>query len=198
MLQFFLLSYIKRSDNADEVNLIKQISDGNQAAIRELYDIYSGLLFNLIYRVVKKREDAEEVLQSVFMLIWEKAGTFDFSKGNVFSWLFRIARNKSIDKLRSKGYKTDAVLVDYLDDLKLDINDYVHTVDAHIAVERTHLIVKALNDLPDDQKKVIELAYYDGLTQTEISQELNIPLGTVKTRTRQALIKLETLLSLII
>jgi len=191
-----LLAIFKKKGAAEEVSLVKEISAGNQGALGELYDLYSGLLFNTIYKIVKRREDAEEVLQSIFLQVWEKAGTFDFSKGTVFSWLISISRNKAIDKIRSQGFRNERKNFDYIDEIRIDAKArYFVDIDAVTAGERTQLIMKALDDLPEEQKKVLEMAYFEGFTQAEISGRLNIPIGTVKTRTRQALTKLEKTLS---
>lgn len=186
-----------RKTAEEEIELIRRIVSKDQNALARLYDLYSRLLYSLIFRIVKNREDAEELLQTVFLQVWDKADSFDLKKGSVYSWLITLARNKSIDKIRSKTYKEQSQLS--RNEMEFE---KVHNIETNLDIgymmdekERVKIVSKALNELPAEQKQVIELSYYEGLTQMEISQSLNVPLGTVKTRTRQALIKLENLLA---
>ncbi|MGE5804548.1 MAG: sigma-70 family RNA polymerase sigma factor [Ignavibacteria bacterium] len=192
---------INRNTSEKEIELIGKIALKEEKALSELYDRYSKLLFSVILKIVKNREDAEEILHTVFLHIWDKAGLFDLNKGNLYSWLITIARNKGIDKIRSRNFKEHykETGLNKADELELEKKyslehntDLLQIFDSN---ERASIISKALNELPPEQKRVIELAYFEGLTQAEMSAALNIPLGTVKTRTRQALIKLEDLLS---
>ena len=201
MIFHLLAILINKNTSEKELELIGRITMKEEKALAELYDRYSKLLFSIILRIVKNREDAEEILHTVFLQIWDKAGLFDLNKGNLYSWLITLARNKGIDKIRTKNFKEqyNRTGLNKADEMELEKKygleyntDLLQMLDAS---ERTLIISKALNELPSEQKKVIELAYFEGLTQAEMSEILNIPLGTVKTRTRQALIKLEGLLS---
>ncbi len=201
MIFHLLAILINKNTSEKELELIGRITMKEEKALAELYDRYSKLLFSIILRIVKNREDAEEILHTVFLQIWDKAGLFDLNKGNLYSWLITLARNKGIDKIRTKNFKEqyNRTGLNKADEMELEKKygleyntDLLQMFDAS---ERTLIISKALNELPSEQKKVIELAYFEGLTQAEMSEILNIPLGTVKTRTRQALIKLEGLLS---
>lgn len=179
----------------DEQALMKRIKAGDTKALEELYDLYKSLLFGMIVSIVKKREEAEDLLQEVFMKIWEKAYTFDEERGNVYSWIVTLTRNKAIDRIRSKGYKTQKKASKSVDEPEFSLEgDKFDPLETTIFSDRAELVKQALEEIPDKQRQVIEVAYYDGMTQSEISEHLDIPLGTVKTRTRQGLIKLKNIL----
>jgi len=194
-LQFFL-ALIKNRSGEEEIRLIERIVYRDEAALSELYDLYSRILYSLVLKIVKNQEEAEDILQSVFIKIWNKALSYNKSKGSVYSWLVTLARNSAIDKVRSKDYKANAAKISDIKEVDIinDDPDY-DGLNSAIANERAGFVGNALNQIPPEQKVVIELAYFEGLTQVEIAEKLNIPLGTVKTRIRQALIKLEKLLS---
>ncbi|MDZ7689971.1 MAG: sigma-70 family RNA polymerase sigma factor [Balneolaceae bacterium] len=187
-------SYSGKGAN-DEQALMKRVKAGDTKALEELYDLYKSLLFGMIVSIVKTREEAEDLLQEVFMKIWEKAYTFDEDRGNVYSWIVTLTRNKAIDRVRSKGYKTQEKASNRVDEpgfsLETDRFDPLQTT---IFSDRAELVKQALDEIPDKQRQVIEVAYYDGMTQSEISEHFDIPLGTVKTRTRQGLMKLKNIL----
>jgi len=169
--------------------LIKGLKARNPASLDYLYDHYSAAMYGIITRVVKNKDVAEEVLQDVFLKIWDKIDAYDSSKGKLFTWMLNIARNQAIDKTRSKeiskGRKTDDI-----DNLvgKIDKADY-----SEQNVEAIGLS-EVLAKLNNDQRFVIEKLYLEGYTQSEVAEEFNIPLGTVKTRTRMAMIELRTIL----
>lgn len=141
-------------------------------------------------RIVRKEEVGEEVLQDVFLKIWDRIGSYEPAKGRLFTWMLNIARNQAIDKTRSKemskGRKTD------------DIDNLVNTIDrqesAELQVEAIGL-KEVLTKLPEEQRFVIDLLYLKGYTQSEVAEEFGIPLGTVKTRTRMGMIELRSLLN---
>lgn len=143
----------------------------------------------MITRIVRDEDVAEEVLQDVFLKFWDKIDAYDSSKGRLFTWMLNIARNQAIDKTRSKeiskGRKTD------------DIDNLVGKIDkAEFDEQKVEAIglKEVLIKLTDDQRFVIEKLYLEGYTQSEVSEEYNIPLGTVKTRTRMAMTELRTIL----
>lgn len=154
-----------------------------------LYRHYSGALYGVILRVIKNEDIAQEVLQDSFLKIWDKIETYDPSKGKLFTWMLNVTRNLAIDKTRSKemskGKKTD------------DIDPLVNRIDGRkysTQQEETIGLKEVLNRLPEEQKFVVEHLYLKGYTQSELAEEFSIPLGTVKTRTRLALIELRTIL----
>jgi RNA polymerase sigma-70 factor (ECF subfamily) len=154
-----------------------------------LYDHYSGALYGVIFRIIKKEEIAEEVLQDVFLKAWDKFDQYDASKGKLFTWLLNVARNQAIDKTRSKeiskGQKTSGIdkLVN-----RIDNEEYIEQRIDSIGVK------EVLNSLPEEQKFVVEYLYLKGYSQSELAEEYNIPLGTVKTRLRLAMQTLRTTL----
>lgn len=156
-----------------------------------LYDHYSGALYGVAFRILKKEEIAEEVLQDIFLRIWDKIENYDDSKGKLFTWMINIARNLAIDKTRSKesnnSRKTD------------DIDYLVNRIDRQ---ENTQLEVDAIGlkeimmKLSDDQQFIVNQLYLKGYTQSEVAEEFDIPLGTVKTRLRLAMIELRSMLNI--
>lgn len=189
------LGSFTHNDSSDERALIKRVKAGDTKALEELYDLYKALLFGMIISIVKKREEAEDVLQEVFMKIWEKAHTFDEERGNVYSWIVTLTRNKSIDRIRSKGYKTQQKASTSVNQPEFTLeSDKFDPLETTIFSDRSELVKKALEQIPEEQSEVIKVAYYGGMTQSEIAEHLGIPLGTVKTRTRQGMIKLKNIL----
>ena len=178
---------------------MERIKAKDSQALSKLYDIYSGFLFGLILSILKKREEAEDLLQEVFVQIWRKAPSFDHQRGNVYSWIVTLTRNKAIDRIRSKAYKTSELESEDVDSPTIHLATYERNpLDATILAERKEFVKQALQKIPESQREVIELAYFGGMTQSEISDELGYPLGTVKTRMRQGMIKLRHLLEKLI
>jgi RNA polymerase sigma factor (sigma-70 family) len=172
-----------------EEGLIVALKSKDRDALEYLYDHYSGALLGVIARILKKEELAEEVLQDVFLRIWDRIASYDASKGKLFTWMLNIARNQAIDKTRSKefskGKKTG------------DIDIYVNRIENEGYVEQKVEgigLQSVLNTLPEDQRFIIEQHYLKGYTQAEIAEEFNLPLGTVKTRMRLAMKGLRNLL----
>ncbi|HKK44806.1 MAG TPA: sigma-70 family RNA polymerase sigma factor [Balneolaceae bacterium] len=198
MIIFLLLATIGKAihgDSDDEIKLMRRIKQRDADALEELYDLYKRLLFGMVVSIVKKREESEDVLQEIFVKIWNKADSFNEERGNVYSWIVTLARNKAIDRIRSKGYKTQqkqsVSIHEPLFTLETDKHDPMETT---IFSDRAELVKKALGEIPAEQSEVIKIAYYRGMTQSEIAEYLDIPLGTVKTRTRQGMIKLKRIL----
>ena len=171
--------------------MVADLQRKNRSALEYLYDHYSGALLGVIARIVKKEELAEEVLQDVFLKIWDRIDSYDATKGKLFTWMLNIARNQAIDKTRSKefskGKKTG------------DIDNYVSKVDREGYFEQKVDVIglqELLKLLPEDQRFVIDQHYLKGYTQAEMSEEFNLPLGTVKTRMRLAMKELRNLLKI--
>ncbi len=198
MITFTIIAAIGEASHLgtdDEIELMKRIKAGDEEALGELYDLYNRLLYGLIISIVKTREEAEDVLQEVFVKIWEKASTFNEDRGNVYSWIVTLTRNKAIDRIRSKGYKTQkkASLDVVAPEFSLE-GDSFDPLETTIFSDRAELVRNALSKIPESQSEVLKIAYYKGMTQNEISDQLKIPLGTVKTRMRQGMIKLKDIL----
>jgi RNA polymerase sigma factor (sigma-70 family) len=168
-----------------EEDLIKALKNQDTIAIKALYDMYSGALFGVISRIVIQTEVAEDLLQETFLKIWNSAGSYDPSKGRLFTWMMNIARNLSIDKLRSKDFKNTSK--------NQDIENNVDFIDTQkkVSFNADTLGLKDLvTNLKPDFKDVLELVYFRGYTHVEVAEQLNLPLGTVKTRVRMAIIEL--------
>ena len=172
-----------------EPELILLLQERSEEAFNYLYDNYSGSLYGIINQIVPERETANDVLQEVFINIWKKIDSYDSSKGRLFTWMHNIARNAAIDKIRSKYYQ---------DNLKNQpIPENVHnTLSSYIVkpVMDDIGIRKILTRLKEEYRTLIELSYFQGFTHEEIAKAMNIPLGTVKTRIRTALIQLRNMI----
>ncbi len=168
-----------------EEKLVAGLKNHENSAYQFLYINYRGSLYNIILQLIADREIANDVLQEVFITVWKQIDKYDPAKGKLFTWLVRLTRNASINKLRSKIYKSQAK------NESLDV--YVTSVEqSHSADENINRIGlrQQVHKLREEYKNVIELSYYNGFTQEEIAKALNIPLGTVKTRLRNALLEL--------
>jgi RNA polymerase sigma-70 factor (ECF subfamily) len=177
-----------RSRDQEWVALIKRVADGDQSALTTLYDSTSRLVFGLILRVLGDRATAEEVLLDVFTQVWRQAALYDRSRGAPLAWLMTIARSRAIDRLRSG--KHDQQHKEPLDNLTDLTSSTISPEEATATSERQKIVRAALDTLSPEQRQVIELAYYSGLSHSEIALRLGQPLGTVKTRTRLGMMKL--------
>lgn len=171
----------------EELVALLQVQDPR--AFSYLYDNYAAALNGIISRMVDDTQLAEDILQEAFLKIWNNFRQYDNTKGRLFTWMINITRNLTIDMLRSKGYKKQKKI-------SQDENSVTDFRDKNFTNEKFDTIGlrKQLLQLKPDQKLVIDLAYFNGYTQEEISREMNIPLGTVKTRMRTALIELRKIL----
>lgn len=169
---------------------MRQLKEKDARAFGYLYDHYSPAIYGVILRIINEEELAHDIMQDVFVKIWKSIQQYDATKGKLFTWMLNIARNTSIDTLRSKTYKFDRKIQ--------ELGNNVNSVDSNLSVSTKvdHLgLNKVLATLKTEQRTIIDLAYFKGYTQEEISKELDIPLGTVKTRIRNALIQLRGLLN---
>lgn len=176
----------KQTYSQDE--LIVLIRERNQKAFSYLYDHYSQALFGVVSGIVKDTGEAEDVIQKVFLKIWNNFASYDENKGRLYTWMLNIARNMAIDSTRSKHQKIKSK-IQSADESVYQANKLVVENTAHETIGLTGIIEK----LNEDQKVIIDLAYFEGYTQEEISKKLAMPLGTVKTKVRQALLKLRDL-----
>jgi RNA polymerase sigma-70 factor (ECF subfamily) len=165
-------------DNRRDIGLIARIVARDAAAVGELYDRHSRLLFGLILKIIKDRGEAEEMLQEVFMQVWTRADTYNVQLGTPIAWLVRIARNRAIDRLRANSVRARTIEA-------TPLPPPVETPEARAAMsEQERAVIRALEALPPDQRQLIECAYFSGLTQSELAERFRLPLGTVKTRVR--------------
>jgi RNA polymerase sigma-70 factor (ECF subfamily) len=176
--------------------LMPLVASGDSEALAQLFHRYAGAVYSLTYRMLNDREGAEELLNEAFVRVWRQAPSFDARRGKFSTWLMSVARNLAIDQLRSRRarpQKSDPFGPE--DDAELNLVDDSADVERDVwHTERRRLIRQALGDLPAAQRQALELAYFEGLTQAEISARLGDPLGTVKTRIRLGLQKLRDLL----
>jgi len=171
-------------DARTDIALLDRIIGRDERAVGELYDRHNRLLYGIILRILRDRSEAEEVLQEVFVLVWTRAETYNVALGSPAAWLVRIARNRAIDRLRSNSVRLRAVEAAPLPPPA----DNPETAAA--MSERQRSVVRALEELPSDQRVLIEQAYFQGLTQSELAERFKLPLGTVKTRIRTGMIAL--------
>ena len=162
--------------------LVARVRSGDHAAMTELYDRYSSLVYAVALRVLGETAAAEDVLQEVFLKLWRNPGAFDAARGQLAPWLAVIARHRAIDQVRGRREQTD-------------IEDITLSVDAHLeeAADRDRAAEKVrgvLAGMPAEQRHALELAFFQGLTHTEIAQQIGEPLGTVKSRIHSGLIQL--------
>jgi RNA polymerase sigma-70 factor, ECF subfamily len=186
------LAPIASMDSTTEVlqgQLLGRIAQRDHAALSELYDATATPLFSVALRIVHDPSDAEEVLQDVFVQIWEKAPTFDRRLGSAFSWVLSITRHRAIDRLRSKQRK--ARLVEQLVEAgDAEIPSAALPDAGSLDAEQAALVRSAMTTLPKDQRQAIELAFFAGLSHPEIAKTLDQPLGTIKARIRRGLLKM--------
>jgi RNA polymerase sigma-70 factor (ECF subfamily) len=181
--------------SAADAELLQKISRRDANAFAALYDRYATVLYNLCLAILKKPDEAEDVLQECFLTVWEKACAFNGMKGSAYTWLVTLTRRRAIDRLRSKSFQMRAQKpADF--DFDAIADDGANTpLELTSFAERAEIVQKAFATLPVEQREVLRLAYFEGCSQSEIAGRLRVPLGTVKTRARQALKKLHKLLA---
>lgn len=170
--------------------LLQRLAEQNQAAMSEAYDRFSGIIYSIACRVLRPGAEAEDVVQEVFIKLWNRANQYQRNLGTPLSWIITMTRNHAIDKLRALQ-RSSAILSDSEDDLSNIAQPTAFSASTHLLHdEKAQLIKQALKVLPSDQKKVIELAFFSGLTQVEIAAHLKEPLGTIKARIRRGMLRL--------
>jgi RNA polymerase sigma-70 factor (ECF subfamily) len=185
---------VPSADLEAEIELLRRIGQGDRQSLEQFYERSCGVLFSIAYRVLNSQEAAEDVLQDVFVQIWDKAPLYDPNRGKPLTWAVILTRNRAIDRLRSvqrrhrlqDDMEKEAASFEQFDDRS--------SLDAMDGVERAHLIREAMGNLSHEQRAAIELAFFSGLTQTEIAERLEEPLGTIKARIRRGMLKLRDVL----
>jgi len=169
--------------------LLEQIYKKDSKAFTSLYDMYSKSLYGVIFNLLKNKEEAEDVLQEVFVKIWKNIDSYNESKGRFFTWILNIARNTSIDRLRSKDHNKNLK--------NLSVDNFVHILDHNATVVNKIDAIgirEFIKKLKPTCVRIIELLFFKGYTQQEASDELAMPLGTVKTQNRNCINDLRTIL----
>lgn len=201
----------ERRGERTDADLVTQVVAGDERALAELYDRHADAVFRLCFRLLGDRHVAEEVMQETYLALWNRAELFDRTIGSLPAWLLAIARNRSVDRLRAQGRRPPALPISAVGGGDGDTADLERTAasgtllgtgpgapEPEAVIDATWLretVRGALAEMPDVERRAVELAYYEELTQTEIAARLGWPLGTVKTRTRRALGRLRGLLA---
>ena len=199
ILQFFLQIFgFARLTADEEREWMAQVQNGDKQALRKLYDRFNKILFGMIYKILRNKEESEDLLQEIFVKIWNKADQFDPSRGSAYSFIATLARNRAIDRTRSRAFKNrrkdDYVIND--DEYSFNLSTENPNPEEKIEItERAVGVRKALAQLNEKERQVLYISYFEGLSQTEIADKIDIPLGTVKYRMRQGMIKLREMLS---
>ena len=171
-------------------DLVRAVARADERAFASLFDSYSSRLFGFLMRMLQSEAEAEEVLQEVFMQIWQRAADFDEARGRAFTWLVTIARSRALDRLRTRRSNDRKDTLAFCERQQYG-PDGLEDV---IRLEEREMVRRALGELSEAQRQAILLAYFEGLTHPEIAERLDTPLGTVKTRTRDGLGKLRKIL----
>jgi len=175
--------------------LIAQVAKGNAQAFEELYDRSNALLFTLAFRILGNRDEAAELLQEVYLEVWRKGARYDVGRGSPMAWLVTLVRSRGIDRLRSRAAKGHGVTdpIDNTPATQLPSHD-PSPLQSQAQRELEGSVQKALAELPEAQRQALTLAYYEGLSHTEIAERLQQPIGTIKTRIKLGMDKLRVAL----
>ncbi|MES2006221.1 MAG: sigma-70 family RNA polymerase sigma factor [Bacteroidota bacterium] len=178
------MEVVKKYSEPELVQLLRQ---RGQHVFSYLYDNYSAALLSIIRNIINDDEQANDVLQEVFVKIWKQIDSYDSSRGRLFTWMLNIARNASIDTIRSKGYQNSQQ--------NRELTEDVYTAGGTSETRTDQIgLRRMVHNLKEEYKVLVELSYFQGYTQDEISKMLQIPLGTVKTRLRTALTQLREII----
>lgn len=187
---------MQTADPRGDVVLVERMRAGDEAALGALYDRYELVVRTQVLRIVERPMDAEEVVEEVFWQAWRQADRFDASRGEVGAWLRTIARSRSLDRARALKRSGELELEDD-DGADQEAPGDADGTDSAVEAERFELVQRALSELPPEQRQALEMAYYEGMSQSEIAGRSGAPLGTVKTRMRLAIQKLRGTLAIL-
>ncbi|MDM7886425.1 MULTISPECIES: ECF RNA polymerase sigma factor SigK [Curtobacterium] len=179
-----------RSDEPAPVSpddLLARVATGDQPAFSELYDALSGRVLGLVIRLLKDRAQSEEVTQEVFLEVWQQATRFDRSRGTAASWVLTMAHRRAVDRIRASQASHDRDTRIGIRDLEAGFDQVSESVEIRIEHER---VSRALGKLTEFQRQAVQLAYYGGYSHSEMAERLGVPIGTVKTRLRDGMIRL--------
>lgn len=187
-----LMSSPVTSAPIQDPDLIRKVAEKDKTAFGSLYDRYSQLALNLAWRILSERQEAEDAVQEAFLQIWREAPSYDPKRGNVSTWITTITRSRAIDKLRSR--KARRIYDPASEDFQEVAEQLPDKGIQRDGLDNRLLIRKAFGSLSVEQRVAIEMAYYEGMSQTEIADALREPLGTIKTRIRGGLLRLKEML----
>jgi RNA polymerase sigma-70 factor (ECF subfamily) len=190
MQESFAAPNVLHASDPTDVRLLQRIAARDTAALAELYDRHSRLLFGLIMHIVRDRGEAEDLLQEAFVRVWTRAATYDALVGGPLPWLVRVARNGAIDRARARRVRAaiDAPAIDVAAAEAVTATGIQTPEAAVLIAERRRTLTDALDGLPADQRQLVEAAFFEGHTHSELAHRFNLPLGTVKTRIRAGMI----------
>lgn len=177
----------------EDIQLIQRIAERDSAAFQTFYQKYSGLIFAAISNVLNDHHDTEDVMQEVLVQLWNKAHLYEPRKGKPLTWLTTMARNRAIDRIRSKQRRSRLNDDFENENKKLQLEFEESGLELLEEKERDTVVKNAVSKLNEDQREAIYLAYFNGLTQAEVAERLNEPLGTIKARIRRGVNRLEAL-----
>jgi RNA polymerase sigma-70 factor, ECF subfamily len=178
-----------------DAELMRRIASGEKQALAELYDRFSGPLYGTAQRILRDDAEAQDVVHDTFVALWDKAASFDAERGSAFAWALTLVRHRAIDRLRTRRRRSELLAASTPEDLGVS----EASAGADLSAERgdeAQRVRAAVAGLPAEQKRALELAFFGGLTQEQIAQTLQEPLGTVKARIRRGLLKLRESLAL--
>lgn len=177
--------------HAEDARLLARVAAGDRDAFSDLYDRFSKPLYATAVRILTDTAEAQDVVHDAFVALWDKARTYESSRGTAFSWALTLTRNRAIDRLRSRRRRAELLDNSAPSDLGLDENSSGPSADASADSSDQAAVVRAAVDtLPPEQQSALKLAFFSGLTQEEIATRLRTPLGTIKARIRRGLLKL--------
>ena len=180
--------------SVDDINLVREIAQAQNGALHELFDRYNRLVFSVAFAIVGDRSTAEEVTLDVFVQVWKHAATYRPDRAKVSTWLIAITRHHAIDILRWQKSRPEADSLNW-DGISLQNGPTSHNLEEHVEIAMQRERVRnAMSQLPEDQREPLVMAYFKGFTQSQISEALGQPLGTIKTRIRLGMQKLRKLL----
>ena len=177
-------------DLTNEIELLQNVARGDRRAFEEIYDLFSGVLFSTALRVLNNREATEDVIQDVFIQIWEKAPLYDSTRGKPLTWAMTLTRNKAIDRLRSLQRRARLHEDAGKEAESAEQFDSHNALDDVESTERGGIVRAALEKLNKEQRQALEMAFFGSLTHTEIADRLGEPVGTVKARIRRGMMRL--------
>lgn len=173
--------------NAELAAVLERVANGDQLAFGELYDLTAARIFGLVRRLLVDHAQSEEVTQEVFLEIWQTAPRFDSGRGAAMSWMMTMAHRRAVDRIRASQAGRDRDQRIGRRDITVDYDDVAETVEITIEHER---VARAMTRLTELQREAVSLAYYSGLSHSELARYLDVPIGTVKTRLRDGMIRL--------